>query len=220
MKRLLIALTLVMLAVPPHASGQSGPPFTQTILETSPLGVTNGGTSIIPINSRPDGVFQFLGARFSIESKTLITGVGGHVKSYDPQELPYPPGFNGDRSLFVAIVPTVDADSFPDLALSQAVFVAVFDAPFNSVGPFPFQVPETIIETHLLLFPGNYAIIFGSGLFGATGSGWMPIAPTNLGTPRYIYANTSSGVAEFHEGSFQPARFVVEGFPVGVGSPR
>ena len=220
MKTLLVALMLAVLGIPPHAAAQSAPPFTRTILETAPLGITNGGTAILPINSRPDGVFSFLGARFTLESKTLITGVGGHVKSYDSLELPYPPGFNGDRSLFVAIVPTVDADSFPDLALSQAAFVAVFDAPFNSVGPFPFQVPETIIETHLLLFPGDYVIIFGSGLFGATGIGWMPIAPTDFGTPRYIFANTHTGVAEFHEGSFQPARFVVEGFPVGAGDPR
>src|SRR4029079_2877416 len=111
----------------PQAAGESKRPVTQTVLETSPLGISNGGASIIPINSRPDGVFSFLGARFTLESKTLITGVGGHVKSYDPQQLPFPPGFDGDRSLFVAIVPTVDADGFPDLALSQAAFVAVFD---------------------------------------------------------------------------------------------
>jgi hypothetical protein len=216
MKILLMALMLVMLTAPQHATGESQRPISRTILETSPLGITNGGTSIIPINSRPDGVFSFLGARFTLESKTLITGVGGHVKSFGPQE----PGFNGDRSLFVAIVPTIDEVSFPDLALSQAVFVAVFDAPFNSVGPYPFQVPETIIETHRLLFPGDYVIIFGSGLFGATGSGWMPIASMDFGTPRYIFANNSTGVAEFHEGSFQPARFVVVGFPVGIGDPR
>jgi len=220
MKSLLLALMLVMLIAPQHAAGESQRPISRTILETSPLGITNGGTSIIPINSRPDGVFSFLGARFTLQSKTLITGVGGHVKSYDPQVLPYPPGFNGDRSLFVAIVPTIDAVSFPDLALSQAVFVAVFDAPFNSVGPFPFQVPEAIIETHRLLFPGDYVIIFGSGLFGATGSGWMPIASMDFGTPRYIFANNHTGVAEFHEGGFQPARFVVVGFPVGIGNPR
>jgi hypothetical protein len=211
MKTVLVALMLVVLGIPLQAAGD--PPFIRPFLETAPLGVTNGGTSIY---SQPDGVFWFLGARFTLESKALITGVGGHVKSYDPEQLPYPPGFNGDRSLFVAIVPTVDSDSFPDLALSQAVFVAVFDAPFNSVGPYPFQVPETIIGTHLLLFPGDYVVIFGSGVFGATGSGWMPIAPTDLGTPRYIFANNTG----FYERSFQPARFVVEGFPVGVGNPR
>ena len=189
------------------------PPVSRTILETAPLGITNGGTSILAINSRPDGVFQFLGVRFTLESKTLITGVGGHVKSYDPQ---YPPAdFNGDRSLFVAIVPTVDADSVPDL--SQAIFVAVFDAPFNSFdGPYPFQVPETIIKTSFLLFPGDYVIMFGSGLFGATGSGWMPIAPHDYGTPRYFFVVASG----FYERSFEPARFVVIGSPVGIGDPR
>jgi hypothetical protein len=155
MLRILMALILVVLIAPQYAAGQSHPPFIQAILETAPLGITNGGTSIVPINSRPDGVFQFLGARFTLTSKFMITGVGGHVKSYDPQVLPYPPGFNGDRSLFVAIVPTADATSFPDLTLSQAVFASVFDAPFNSVGPYPFQVPETIIETHLLSVPGR-----------------------------------------------------------------
>jgi hypothetical protein len=223
MKILVLALMLVLLGIPLHAAGEpyadSEPSVIQPFLETAPLGVTNGGTSIVPI--RPDGFFAWLGARFTLESRALITGVGGHVKSYCPGE----PGFNGDRSLFVAIVPVVDSDSFPDLNLSQAVFYAVFDAPCNSVGPYPFQVPETIIETHLLLFPGDYVVLFGSGLFGATGTGWMPTPPMDLGTPTYIFANTQGGVAQFHEyrvsPSFQlgdllpaPARFVVEGFPI------
>jgi hypothetical protein len=54
-------------------------------------------------------------------------------------------------------------------------------------------------------------IIFGSAMFGATGPGWMPIASMDFGAPRYIFANAHTGVAEFHEESFQPARFVATG---------
>ena len=156
----------------------------------------------------------------------MITSVGGHIKSYAPGEWA---GFNGDRSLFVAVVPTADAVSFPDLALSRAEFVAVVQAPYNAVGPHPFQVPDTVIPTRFQLPAGDYVILFGSGLFGATGSGWMPIGPydfatpryiagnnlIDFGPPRYILANAHTGPVAFFDMDYQPARFVITGYPLG-----
>jgi len=135
-----------------------------TILETAPLGVINGGTSILP-TTHPST--QFLGVRFSLNSSYLITKVGGHVKG----------NANDDRSMFVSINPIGTPSSFPnDVFLSDAIFSESFIAPFNDIGPFPYQVPETILDTNFILGPGSYSFMFGSGLFGATGLGWMPIA--------------------------------------------
>src|SRR4030095_12344857 len=117
MKILVLALMLVLLGIPLHAAGEpyadSEPSVIQPFLETAPLGVTNGGTSIVPL--RPDGFFAWLGARFTLESRALITGVGGHVKSYCPGE----PGFNGDRPTYVALVPDVDSARFPPRHLAH-----------------------------------------------------------------------------------------------------
>jgi hypothetical protein len=176
------------------------------LLATAPLGLTNGGLSIYADATG----FAFLGARFTLDATTQITGVGGHVKSYPPGDLPV-----DDRTLFVAIVALDSADGLPDLALSRAVYAAVFEAPYNNVGPYPYQVPETILEPdRLVLAPGSYAIVIGSGLFGATGVGLMPVAPYALGTPDFILANTGSAAWYKAPSDLVPVRFVVEGVPV------
>lgn len=173
------------------------------ILETAPMGITNGGTSIVPTSHLST---QFLGARFTIDSPYLITQVGGHVKGYS----------NQDRSMFVAINRINEITGFPtDVYLSDAIYSERFVAPFNDVGPYPYQVPETILDTSFFLNPGTYSIMFGSGLFGSTGSGWMPIAATDyVAANTYFFMNEHTGSLEFHNGSFQPARFYVAGVAV------
>lgn len=163
------------------------------ILETAPQGTSNGGTSVTS--------FQFLGARFTLTDRFLITGIGGHIKS--DVEL--------DRSLFVALVPLYGPELLPaDTSLSDAIFHATFLAPYNDVGPFPFQVPDTLISTHLVLGAGDYGIIFGSGLFGATGSGWMPVSGPIQPLPYFFSMNSFIG-DYFRNVDEQPVRFLVEG---------
>jgi len=140
-----------------------------------------------------------------LTEKYLITGVGGHVKSNGP---------DNDRSIFVAIVPTIGPDYFPsDTSLSDAIFATLFEAPFNNVGPYPYQVDETIIQTNFILGPGSYAIVFGSGLFGATGRGWMPVSGPTQELPWSFLKNEYTG-GYFMNVNKQPTRFVVEGTPV------
>lgn len=168
------------------------------ILETAPQGTTNGGTSI--------SSNQFLGARFAITETSLITGIGGHLKS--SSEVGY------DRSIFIALVPTEAPDYFPsDISLSNAIFTSVFDAPYNDVGPYPYQVDDTLISTNIILAPGNYALVAGSGLFGATGKGWMPVSGNTQNLPWFFYMNRLIG-DYFRNIDEQPIRFLVEGTPV------
>lgn len=169
------------------------------ILETAPLGTTNGGTSISPS--------QYLGARFTISQPALISGVGGHVKSY---------GTDGeDRTIFVSIAPVTTPEGFPsDTTLSESLFSATLEPPYNLVGPYPYQVPETIVPTDFVVPAGNYAIVFGSGLFGATGSAWMPLSGPIQSLPWFFSMNRNSG-DYWRNLNEQPMRFVVEAL-VGI----
>ncbi|MGV7234947.1 MAG: hypothetical protein ACQ9ET_01710 [Nitrosomonadaceae bacterium] len=171
--------------------------YAERLLETAPLGTTNGGNSIYE--------WQYFGARFTLTNASQITGIGGHIKSSSSSD---------DRSVFVAIVPTSGADNLPsDTTLSNAIYTAVFEPPFNDSGPYPYQVAETIIPTDFILEPGNYAIVFGSGLFGATGQGWMPLSGSSQDTPWLIQMRTEDfgNIQYWRQLNEQPMRFVIEG---------
>lgn len=166
------------------------------VLETAGQGCSNGGTSITDCS--------YLGARFEISEPRRITGIGGHVKSNS----------TWDRSIFIALVPVSGPDGFPsDAELSEAIFSTIFEAPFNDEGPYPYQVPDTIIQADLILEPGWYAIVFGSGLFGATGSGWMPVCGSIQPLPWFFHRNCFID-EEFHNRDEQPIRFIVESCPL------
>jgi len=138
-----------------------------TILDTGPQGVTNGGSAIY--------ADQFLGATFTLEEPYIITDIGGHIKSWTDSSFEYL-GLPIERSLFAAVVPLSDESWLPsDNWQNEVIYVSVVDAPFNDIGPYPYQVPDTVIDTSFILEPGDYALVFGSGLFGSTGSGWMPV---------------------------------------------
>ena len=168
-----------------------------SILQTSPLGYTNGGTSIL---SGP--TTQFLGVKFLLDQSYQITRLSGHVKGYS----------NTDTSLFVAINRLDTTTGLPtDVSLSDALYTNTFDAPSNDIGPYPYQVAPTYFDTSFILEAGSYSIMFGSGLFGATGSGWMPIASTSYGSQDYFLMGSYTGMLEFHDIDYQPAHFLVEG---------
>jgi hypothetical protein len=97
---------------------------------------------------------QFMGARFRVEKKTRVTSIGGHFLAHGSI-----PIYGG--SIFGAIVRLNEA-GFPSdnyLTLANVVATTVF-VPIrgNNVVPLP-----TTLES------GNYAVVFGSGLFGAKG---------------------------------------------------
>lgn len=171
------------------------------ILETSPQGSSNGGTSILPM--------QFLGAKFHLDDSYLITGIGGHVKS----DITY------DRSIFAAIVPLFGPNLLPsDPFLSNAVYAQRFLAPYNTIGHYPYQVPDTILPTNFVLMPGDYGLIFGSGLFGATGTAWMPVSGGIQPLPWFFSMNRYIG-DYFRNMNEQPVRFLVQGERHSVPEP-
>ena len=98
---------------------------------------------------------QFVGIRFPVIAPTEITQIGGHLF-----------GAGADETIFGAIVRLSSASDLPDsadLSTNDVLKAAVFHL---SQPSRDFTAPLS-----LTVEPGWYAIVFGSGLFGATGSG-------------------------------------------------
>ena len=142
--------------------------------------------------------FQFLGSRFSIDKTTTVDYVGGHLS----------PNY-GD--LFAAIV---------ELESSTALPVG---APFDNdevIASTTFIIPgstsfDILIPLNVTLSPGNYALIFGSGLFGTSGYATMPLTnPDISGSASYFFWSGPENSWDYD--GFSDARFVVTGTVVPI----
>ncbi len=72
---------------------------------------------------------------------------------------------------------------------------------------------DVLIPLSVTLPPGDYALVFGSGLFGATGRGAMPLNNTDIpGSASYFTWNGNLNV--WMDTQFRNLRFVVLGNPV------
>jgi len=78
---------------------------------------------------------------------------------------------------------------------------------------FPETSSEVFGDLAIILDPGWYALVFGSGLFGTTGSGGAVLNNPDIGSPSYIAKVIGSGWLAVNSlpGPFRDYRFVVEG---------
>ena len=137
---------------------------------------------------------QFLGSRFSLAASTHVTSIAGHMYS-----------FSNGGTFFGAIVALDPQTSLPS--------GTPFAGPVLASGVF--EVSNTLSEQTLALAitlqAGDYGVFFGSGLFGATGSGGMAIdsevGSVNIGSPSYFF----SGNNQWNNGGIDSVRFVVNG---------
>lgn len=135
-----------------------------------PIGQKNGAT----IDDE-----QFLGVRFSVDSATEITSIGGHLDGQDRS-----PWNTGNGLIFGAIVSLDDFSDFPDsldLSSSDLLGHVVFAPPRSSM--------DVDVDMSLVINPGTYGLIFGSGLFGATGEGYMALGNTVIDSPSFFFKN-------------------------------
>jgi hypothetical protein len=141
------------------------------VLESAQLGTTGriGGTSITTA--------QYPGWRFAVDEPLAVEQVGGHLLSY--------PSTPGD--IFAAIVRLPSVDAMP----AGAPFTAEEVVATTTFRP-PFPSDEVLAPLSAALRPGAYALVFGVGLFGATGEGAIhngpdqpDIPPTNISS--YIF---------------------------------
>jgi hypothetical protein len=154
--------------------------------------------------------FQFLGSRFYLPSAASITALGGHIGSQcgwsGPCETP---------DLFLALVPLPAGiaslpSTVPDVPFSVApLFVEAFAG--------TRETRDVRIPVDLNVPAGAYAVVFGSGLFGAssTSLGYMPTSGSPLpGADVIGYWNMTGAGATWQV--FEPPypraeRFWVEG---------
>lgn len=141
------------------------------LLESAQLGTSGriGGTSIT--------IAQHPGWRFEIDKPLQVQNVGGHLLSY-----PTNPG-----NIFAAIVRLASIDAMPlgsPFTSEELVAATTFRPPFPS--------DEVSTPLSATLRPGAYALVFGTGLFGATSEGAIhngpdqpDLPPTNISS--YIF---------------------------------
>lgn len=163
------------------------------VYESATLGATGqlGGLSI--------DEDQFVGSRFHLAEAKAITAVGGHLDG------------DSTATIFAAIVATQPGQvpSFaPDQIESFALASTTFAPPDSSA--------DVLAPLSVTLGPGDYALIFGTGRFGAAADGGMPTDNTDTpaGAGSYFFSFGGSDVGGGWSNYRNPRgglRFVVEG---------
>jgi hypothetical protein len=148
------------------------------------------GTSLLP----PPSV-QFLGARFALPQGAEVTSVGGEIVQFD------------SGSLFAAIVRLDGPTALPHGApftSEELLAEATFTAP----------KPSTLVDVpmSISLGPGEYGLVFGSGMFGASAHGGLVYETTLPGVSYFDwYDPFAQGQPFWQQGTFLPGYFVVNG---------
>jgi hypothetical protein len=141
------------------------------LFESGTLGPTGilysqlGGT--VPGTELNSSVFP--GVRFQLIETVKTSRVGGHFVA------------SSNGSFFGAIVALDDQDDFPnsiDLSTPDVLGVTTLT--------FPNPSEEVFGDLDLHLDSGWYALVFGSGLFGTSGSGGAVRNGEDIGNPQYI----------------------------------
>ena len=165
--------------------------FAEVIYESATIGPGSGGGA---------GIFntQFIGSKFSITETVEVTSIGGHM--------------GGGGTLFGAIV------ELPGGAILPA------GSPFtgsevlaSTVFPFVFPNQDVSVPLSVILPPGDYALVFGTGLFGASGGGDNGGAGVNTpeGVGSFFFWNNVNWANGGIDGRFTVNGNVLEDVPIG-----
>lgn len=132
----------------------------------------------------------FAGVRFELTMPAQTTEIGGH--------------FVGNGTLFGAVVELDDANDFPnseDLTTADVLGYAALN--------FSEPSAEVFGNLELLLNPGWYALVFGTGLFGTSGDGVAVRNGLDIDSPQYIIMGPNFG---WFDSSTSPNhRFILKG---------
>ncbi len=144
---------------------------------------------------------DLIGAAFTLSQTTSITAIGAQFGGY-------PSG-----SIFGAIVSLNPQTLLPSFAKSDLVS--------NSLAHVVFAVPQaTAIDLSqplsLTLGPGTYGVVFGSGLFGATGYAGLGGQNDPVGSSTLFRSFFSDGWSDFSDNG---VRLFVEGQVAAVPEP-
>jgi hypothetical protein len=180
MKCLVVLITLVTITGASHGS--------DFLFESASLGETGQGGGFSVSGPMGGNTAQFLGVRFHLNETILVDNIGGHL--------------SGNGSLFGAITPLSSFNAFP--AGDPLSFVPLAQVTFT-----PTELSTDIrVPLSVTLNGGDYALIFGSGRFGATGFGSM--ANNNIDSASANYFQGDSGFWQ-NSSQVQNVRFVITG---------
>jgi hypothetical protein len=166
-----------------------------TIYESATLGQTgqyaNSGFDI--------DAAQTLGWRFHLNAPFEVQTIGGNI--------------SGSGTFFGAIVPLSNPSAFPSGSPldDTTIAFATFGGPGNAT--------DISIPLSTLLVPGDYALLFGSGQFGTSGSGTMSFFNPDLPGSEPYMAWRAGNWQDFNAAIFAPPtpsgiRFVISGVVV------
>ncbi len=165
-----------------------------TILETASFTGDDPGDYTV-IGDGTNANSRFMGASFSLTGLTDITSIGLGLGRYS------------SGSIFAAIIPLAAPGAYPSVAPADLASIAL--------GEIVFSVPAVTTDLteafSLRLGAGDYAIVFGSGLFGAHGYGAITSGNDTIGTPLLFQSLYGPDwLSQYPDG----IRMVVTGTPV------
>ncbi len=150
---------------------------------------------------------QFLGSRFDLAEATLVTAVGGQFT-------------HGNGSIFAAILPLAATTGLPPgSGPAELEAFALWSVLFS---PPRLTNLDVLLPLQLVLEPGAYGLIFGSGLFGATGSAAMAVT-LSLGATQFRSEQLDLNLwspSHFFEPGVHITRHLVEGEPLATPVPE
>jgi hypothetical protein len=165
-----------------------------TVFETATLGPSES----TPLSGAGIYFDQFLGVRFDLTSNVSTASIGGHFGTSNTAI--------GNNQFFGAIVALSDANDFPDSS-----DLSTPDVLGTTLLTFPRPSADVSAPLFTSLQPGHYALVFGSGLFGATGSGGAAIDDNNqIGTQDWIDYRPAYN---WHVSNLNNVRFFITGVP-------
>jgi hypothetical protein len=173
----------------------AAPTKADTIFETGTFTGTDLGDYSIY-----DG--RYLGASFSITQQTTITSIGAQFGAYSY------------GTIFGAIVPLASLTTLPAGSPTDLASIALG----HTILSMPSQIEDVSGSLSLALAPGTYGIVFGSGLFGATGTAGIGQSNDDVGSAnffQYLAAASSDWLSADGEG----VRLFVDGTVSAVPEP-
>lgn len=176
---LAFCLSLLALSLPVQAA---------IIHESATLGPTGVGFG----SGFTIGSGQYLGSRFSVSGTVEVDQIGGHIAG----------GFGS--TIFGAIINLQSPTALP-VGTPFAAGTVVASTTFTPSSPSA----DNLVPLSVTLVPGDYGLIFGSGMFGSPSFGiaTMPGGDTNItGSASYFLWN---GFNWANNSSFNNTRFVV-----------
>jgi hypothetical protein len=193
MKRVFCIILAVLCYFSTHANGA----FADVLFESGTLGPTGIPQGSVDATNITPNVFT--GVRFELSQPVITTQVGGHFVDLS----------NG--TFFGAVVKLNDQNDFPDSGdLSTPDVLGAAEL------TFPVPSDEVFGDLNLMLDPGWYALVFGSGLFGTSGDGAAPRNGTDINDPMFIgwQPGPGFGWGNLINPIFRDHRFVVRGIVI------